>query len=153
MKKRFLATTVVAITLLLGPGATVLVAGLCEHLQLNQGSCDSKVVETESGHHDMHHMQMEPATEPFFRFLTKQVGVLFISQQSCTHCAVHSRTGNSGVSQRSSVATRSHELTPAVTEAPSAVVFASKRWKLPSRAHGPPGDASSKHVLISVFRI
>jgi len=133
MKKRFLVTTVVAITLLLGPCATVLVAGLCKYLQSNQNSCDTHPVKLEASH-GMDHMQMEP-------------------EQSCTHCAVHSRLGNTGSLQRSSAAKRLHELTPIISESPSWAGFAAERWQLPSRAHGPPGDESSKHVLISVFRI
>lgn len=153
MKLRFSATTIVALALMLGQSTTVLVAGLCSHLRSNQSSCNNQSVETQVSHHDMDHMQMEPDVLPVSSSLTEQVEAVR-STQSCSHCAIHSRTNGSTESLKQFyVANRSHDGTFAVSQSLDKSIFVSETLKLPSRAHGPPGSTSARHVLISVFRI
>ena len=65
MEKRFLATTFVAIALIVGQSANVMVTAFCPHLQSNQPSCETPSVQTEGHHHDKGHMVMEPQTAGF----------------------------------------------------------------------------------------
>ena len=154
MKKRFFATTIVALAMVFSHGASVLAAGLCSHLPSNQRSCDSQPIDSNASHHDMDHMQMEPEALGFPGSSTRTIESVEGANGSCSHCAVHSRTnGNMSSLQQVYVASRSHDLTPAVTDSPVTSGFVSEALKLPARAHGPPGDAVSKHVLINVFRI
>ena len=65
MEKRFLATTFVAVALIVGQSTNVLVTAFCPHLQANQSSCETPSVQTEGDHHDMDHMVMERETAGF----------------------------------------------------------------------------------------
>jgi hypothetical protein len=153
MKLRFSAT-VVALALMLGQSATVLVAGLCPYPRLNQSSCDNQPVDTQASHHDMDHMQMEPDTLPVTSSRTEQVEAVDTSNGSCSHCAIHARTNGSTASlQQFYIAKRSQDGTVAVKQSPDKSIVVYETLKLPSRAHGPPGSTSSRHILISIFRI
>lgn len=154
MEKRFLATTFLAITLILGQSANVLVAALCPHLQSNQPSCETPSAQTEGNHHDMHHMVAEQETAGFFGSTAIEIEALVHSNGRCSHCAVHSRESGSTASlQRSYFAKSSHELTLTVNQSLDRPIAVSEALNLTSRAHGPPGDERSRHILISVFRI
>ena len=154
MEKRILATTFLAITLILGQSANALVAALCPHLQFNQASCETPAVQTEGDHHDMDHMVMEQEAAGFSGSITGEMASLVHSRQRCSHCAVHSRESGSTASlQRPYFAKSSHELTLTVNHSLDRPIPVSEVLNLPSRAHGPPRGGRSRHVLISVFRI
>jgi len=154
MEKRFLATTFLAITLILGQSANVLVAALCPHLQSNQPSCETPSVQTEGNHHDMDHMVVEQETAGFSGSTAVEIAALVHSSGRCSHCAVHSRESGSTASlQRSYFAKSSHELTLTVNQSLDRAIPVSEVLNLPSRGHGPPGGGRSRHILISVFRI
>lgn len=154
MEKRFLTTTFLAITLILGQSANALVAALCPHLQSNQASCETPSVQTEGDHHDMDHMVMEQETAGFSESTAVEIAALIHSSGRCSHCAVHSReSGTTASLQRSYFAKSSHELTLTVNQPLDSPILVSEALNLPSRAHGPPGGGRSRHILISVFRI
>lgn len=154
MEKRFLATTFVAIALILGQGANVLVAALCPHLRSNQPSCETASTQTEGDHHGMDHMVKEQESAGFSGSITGQIAALVHSNGPCNHCAVHSRENGSTTSlQRSYFAQSSHELTLTVNQSLDRPIAVSEALNLTSRAHGPPGGGRSRHILINVFRI
>lgn len=154
MEKRFLATTFVAIALIVGQSANVLVTAFCPHLQSNQPSCETPSVQTKGDHHNMDHMVMEQETAGFSGSTAAEIAALVHSSGRCSHCAFHSRENGSTTSlQRSYFAKSSHELTLAVSHSLDRPIFISEALNLSSRAHGPPGGGRSRHILISVFRI
>ncbi len=72
----------------------------------------------------------------------------------CSHCAVHSRTTPSTVSLRETeAAKRPVALNLPLNVSRFADVVVSPVAVLISRAHGPPGEAVPRHVLINIFRI
>lgn len=154
MEKRFLATTFVAIALILGQSANVLVAALCPHLRSNQPSCETPSAQTERDHHDMDHMMMAQESAGFSGSTTGEIATFVHSNGPCNHCVVHSQENGSAASmQRSYVANSSHQLILAVNHSLDRPIFVSDVLNLSSRAHGPPGGGTSRHILISVFRI
>lgn len=154
MDKRFLATTFVAIALLLGQSANVLVAALCPHLRTSQPSCETPLVATEGDHHDMDHVVMEHENAGFSGSATGEIAALVHSNGRCGHCAIHSRQKGSTASfQRSYFGNTSHPLMLLVNHSLDMPIFVSEALNLPSRAHGPPADGRSRHILIRVFRI
>ncbi len=152
MHKRFLATAVVALALVLGQGGSFLVAALCPHLRSNQESCETPTTDAGENHPDMGHMQMDSSDSDTPEssdaiVIGKPVG-------SCSHCAVHSRkNGNTGSLQRSSIPQRTSDQTISVEPIPANPVSVSRTKIVASRAHGPPGDATPRHILINIFRI
>lgn len=154
MEKRFLATTFVAIALIVGQSPNVMVTAFCPHLQSNQPSCETPSVQTEGDHHDMGHMVMEPQTAGFSESTAVEIAALVHSSGRCSHCAVHSRESGSTASlQRSYFAKSSHELTLTVNQSLDMPIAVSEALNPTSRAHGPPAGGRSRHILISVFRI
>lgn len=154
MHKRFVANTVLGIALLFSQGGTLLVSALCPHLQSEMASCETQLSESTMSHEDMGHMghmemEQEPAAQP-------DVDVATLGQPiiPCSHCAVHSRTTPSTASLRQSeAAKRSVDLNIPLEVSRVAPVAASPVEVLISRAHGPPGDATPRHILINIFRI
>lgn len=151
MHKRFLAITVLAAALLLSQGGNFLVAALCPHLQSGMASCKTQLAEPTMSHEDMGHMGMEHETasnpDPDAVALGQPIG-------PCSHCAVHSRTNPNTASLRETEATkRSVALNlPHAFSRPSPVSVPPVSV-LTSRAHGPPGERTPRHILINIFRI
>lgn len=151
MHKRFLATTVLATALLFSQGGNFLVAALCPHLQSGMASCETQLADAPMAHEDMGHTEMhhEPPSnlDPYAVALGQPTG-------PCSHCAVHSRKNPNTASFRETEAAK-HSVDPniplhfsrvaPVTVTPVAV--------LTSRAHGPPGESTPRHILINIFRI
>ncbi len=155
MHRRFVATTVIALALLFSQSAVLFMAALCPHVRADKDSCDT-LIEAEPTHHDMDHMQLgaESNSAGFSGSQTGEAVAIGKQNGSCSHCAVHSRTNrNTASSQRSNVPQRVGELTIALGIAGIHLVPASRGAALSSRAHGPPGDAIPRHVLLNTFRI
>jgi hypothetical protein len=154
MHKRFLAATFVATALLFSQGGSFLVAALCPHMQSGTASCMSQSAEPTMSHEDMGHMdhmqmEQEPESEP-----DSSASALSQPASPCPHCAVHSGTTPRSASLRETeVAKRSLDFSiplqvpKVVPVAPATVAV------LISRAHGPPGDPTPRHILINIFRI
>lgn len=154
MEKRFLATTFLAITLILNQSANVLVGAFCPHLQSNQTSCETPSEQTEGDHHDMHHKVVEQETAGVSGSTAVEIAALDHSNGRCSHCAFHSRDSGSTASlQRSYFAKSSHELTLTVNQSLDRPIAFSAALNLTSRAHGPPAGGRSRHLLVNVFRI
>lgn len=151
MHKRFVATTVLAVALLFSQGGTFLIAALCPHLQSGMTSCETQLSDPAMSHEDMGHMGMEyeiaANPDPDAVALGQPIG-------PCSHCSVHSRTTPNTASLREMEAAKrsadpniplQFSIAVPVTVAPVPV--------LTSRAHGPPGESTSRHILINIFRI
>lgn len=154
MLKRFPAITVLAVALLFSQGGNFLVASLCPHLRTGMASCEKPLAGAPMSHDDMGDMHMDSMEhegvsnpDPDAVSLGQPIG-------PCSHCAVHSRTSPNTASLGETEAAKSavdfniplqfSRVTP-IAESPVAV--------LTSRAHGPPGQATSRYILINIFRI
>ena len=154
MHKQLLATTLVATALLFSQGGSFLVAALCPHMQSGVESCTSQSAEPKMSHEDMGHMghqQMkhEPDAQP-----NTDTGAFEQPIDLCPHCAIHSGTTPNIASLREKeAAKRSFDLSTPL-QAPKVVpVSAATVSVLNSRAHGPPGNLTPRHILINIFRI
>ncbi len=151
MHKRFLATTVLATALLFSLGGSFLVAALCPHLQSGMASCEAQLAKPTMSHEDMGHMGMghESASN-----LNSDASAFGQPTKPCSHCAVHSRTNPNTASLRATeAANRSVDLNIPLNFSRVAPVTVSPAAVLTSRAHGPPGDSTPRHILINIFRI
>ncbi len=159
MHKRFLAITVVATALLFSQGGGFLVAALCPHPRTGMASCEPHASASTGGHEGMSHgdmghmghaeMEVEHASQP-------NPDALALGQPigSCPHCAVHSRKNQNTASLRETeAAKRSADLSIPLDSYRIAPVSVGAVPVLTSRAHGPPGDSTRKHILINIFRI
>ena len=151
MDKRFLATTVLAAALLFSQGGNFVVAALCPHLRSGTASCEMRLGDSTMSHEDMGHMGMEhePASNV-------NAGAVAVGQPigPCSHCAVHSRTTpNTASLRQAEAAKRSVDLNIPSQISGVAPIAASPVPILTSRAHGPPGENTPRHILINIFRI
>jgi hypothetical protein len=154
MHKRFLAISGLTASLLFTQGGYFLVAAFCPHLRSGMASCETVRAEPPMSHEDMGHMghmemQHEPASQP-------NPDALALGQPTgpCSHCAVHSRRIPTTVSLRETEGVkRSGDLNIPLNSSRVAPVSVSPVAVLTSRAHGPPGEAIPRHVLINIFRI
>lgn len=154
MHRRFLVSTVIALALLFSNSAGLFVAALCSHRESDKNSCETLQVEAEPTHHEMDHTQVDEESVVVSTPQTGEAVAVEKQNGSCSHCAVHSRTSrNTASSQQSNVPQRSGELT--ITLGVFSIPFDPdlRTAALPSRAHGPPGDAIPRHVLLNIFRI
>lgn len=154
MPKRFLVTTVLAVALLFSQGGHLLFAAFCPHLQSAMASCETAAADASRSHQDMGHaghveMESEPAAQP-----DSNASALGQPIDACSHCAVHSRTIPNPVSFRATeVAKRSIDFNIPLNVSRVAPTIVSPVAVLTSRAHGPPGQARPRHLLINIFRI
>ena len=149
--KRFLTTTVLAAALLFSQGGNFLVGALCPHLMSGMASCKTQLGEPPMSHEDMGHMEMEHETAP-----NPDQDAIALGQPigPCSHCAVHSRTTPNTASLRETeAAKRSADLNIPLQSSRVAPVSPFPVAVLTSRAHGPPGDRTPRHILINIFRI
>ena len=160
MPNRFLVTTVLAAALLFSQGGHLLVAALCPHLQTGMASCNTQPAAGSMSHEDMGHMghmghdgdmEMQPEPASHSNSETPSLGQ---PNDQCSHCAVHSRTTPNTASLRETEAPkRSVDFDIPIDMSGAAPVAVSPMAVLTSRAHGPPGSAIPRHILISSFRI
>ena len=134
-------------------------AALCPHLQSGMASCETEASASKSGHEAMSHedmghmshaeMKHEQASQanPDALAFTQPV-------DPCRHCAVHSRKNQNTASLRETeVAKRSTDLSIPLEFSQIAPSSVGAFPVVPSRAHGPPGDSTRRHILINIFRI
>jgi hypothetical protein len=151
MDMRFLATTVLATALLFSQGGNFLVAALCPHLLSEMASCDIPPAKTAQSHQDMGHPGMDhpSAVNP-----DPNAVALGLGDGPCSHCSVHTRKNPSPASLRETEAPkRSADLRIPIDLSIVVPVIVGPAAVLNSRAHGPPGQSTTKYILISVFRI
>ncbi|MGH9904821.1 MAG: hypothetical protein ACRD8U_04450 [Pyrinomonadaceae bacterium] len=158
MHKRFLVTTILGIVLLFSQGGNFLVGALCPHLRSAAASCDMQVSEVEMSHEgmsheEMGHMDMDSINEPAVR-QDNEADALGQPTKPCSHCAVHSRSSSNAISLRETDTPKRSADSAIPLAVPTIVqVVTSSAPILTSRAHGPPGDATPRHILINIFRI
>ena len=154
MHKRFLAISVVGVTLLFGQVGNFLIAALCPHLRTGIPYCATHVAQPMALHHDMGDMQMDSEeTEPSPPASTESISSDNPSGP-CSHCAVHSRTTSNVMSlKETEVVKGSADLTVPVRVEGVVSVNTSPSAVWASRAHGPPGNATTRYILINIFRI
>ncbi len=151
MKMQFLATTVLAAALLFSQGGSFLVAALCPHLRSATASCEILLAETTLSHEDMGHVGMDHP--PAFNADPSAIAAGH-GNGPCSHCAVHSGKNPNPPSLRETKAPkRSAELNIPLYSSTVVPVIVSPTAVLNSRAHGPPGESTTRHILISIFRI
>ena len=151
MNMRYLATTVLAAALLFSQGGSFLVAALCPHLRSETASCDIPPAETTASHEDMGHVGMDHPSVLDPRPNAVAVGH---GNGPCSHCAVH--TGNNPKSaslKETEAPKRSAELSIPLHSSTVAPVIVGPAAVLSPRAHGPPGESTTRYLLINVFRI
>jgi hypothetical protein len=156
MLRQFILTSLLGLALLFSQGGVLVVAALCPHLSLATPICD-----VSNGQPAMDHAHMaEPDVDrrlPLEEDVSHAIDVGAVLGQPgepCSHCAVHSRTNPSPASLRQSdVAKRSVDFNIQLHPPRIGPVTVSLVPVLISRAHGPPGDLTSRHILISIFRI
>lgn len=153
MHKRFIATTVLGVTLLFSQGGNFLIAALCPHIQSGMASCETQLANLALSHEDMGHMGMEheiaPNPDP-------RADAVALGQPhgSCSHCAVHSRTTPNSASLREmEAAKRSGDPNIPLQFSIADPVPLSPVSVVSSRAHGPPGKPTARYILINIFRI
>lgn len=159
MHQRFLAITFLAVTVLFSQGGGSLIVALCPHLTSVQASCHSNVSELKMAHDHIDGMVMgetdsmasmeEPIPNP-------DPNALAMGQPGgwCPHCSVHAPTTPNAASfreveslKRPGAVAVPDAAQPEVTPAESCADF------LTSRAHGPPGNTTPRHILLNIFRI
>lgn len=151
MDMRFLATTVLAAALLFSQGGNFLVAALCPHLRSETASCDVPPADTTLSHEDMGHAGMDHQSE-----LNPDPTAVAVGHGNgpCSHCAVHTGKKPSLASLRETDAPkRFADLSIPLDFSIVAPVIVGPAAVLNSRAHGPPGESTTRYILISVFRI
>ena len=153
MRTPFVATTVLGIALLFSQGGNFLIAALCPHLQSGMASCETRSADPATSHEDMGHMGMEHESTSAPE-LNQDALALGQPHGLCSHCAVHSRTTPRAASlSDTEAAKRAFGLNIPVHVSKVAPATASPIAVLTSRAHGPPGDPTPRHILINIFRI
>ena len=151
MHKRFLAISMLGVALLIAHGGSFLIASLCPHLQSGMVSCETRMAEPAMSHEEMGHMEMEHDVAPGPDQNAVAIG---LPNNPCLHCAVHSREDSNPASVRSTVVPqRSGDLSIPLQLSRVAPLIETSVAVPSSRAHGPPGPSTSRHILISTFRI
>ena len=108
----------------------------------------SEMSDDEMGHMAMDSMDESASTpDPNAVALGEPIGL-------CSHCAMHSRTVPPAVSLREIEASK-RSGTFVIPDALPQVVSVEMRYLaiFTSRAHGPPGETTPRHILINIFRI
>jgi hypothetical protein len=153
MHKRFLATTVVALALIFSQGGSFLVAALCPHFTSKAVSCETSGAPAKMEHHDMDHMQMDSSEQEPSLYGVSIAASVGEPMGTCNHCAMHSGRNSTASLHEWSMAQRSGDPAISFSVATPAPVSTPPKAVLAFRAHGPPGNEISRHILINVFRI
>ena len=152
MDKRFVATTILSIAVLFSQGILVF-ACLCPHQRSSIVSCEAQLAGYAMSHEDTRHMQTV-SIESKSTEHNSDGNALGQPIDECMHCAIHSPTPSNAISLTDVEAARgSIDLLVPPTVSGVAPVAASSIGVLASTAHGPPGDAIRRHLLLNVFRI
>jgi hypothetical protein len=153
MHHRLVATTVLGFALLFSQGGNFLVAALCPHLQSGMASCQTPTADPARSHGAMGHAGMDHEPQPVPEHNSNAIA-LSQSHGPCLHCSVHSsRTPTSASLRETEPAKRSIDLTIPLHLSGVAPGTITPLAVLTTRAHGPPGQATSRHILINILRI
>jgi len=142
MNRRFVATAIIALTVLFSQGGGSALAAICPHLRsLNNNSChETPAQEVVGSHHEVERAN----------------GHAFDSTDSaapCNHCAVHSRTRPDDSTLQPNTSQRATDLTISIAGSVAGPPSLSKAIAWTAKAHGPPRGSGPLHLLNNVFRI
>lgn len=156
MLKRFPITPLLGFALLFSQGGVLLVAALCPHLRVTAPICGMPNMQPAMDHSQMdHHAADNHDTPAQPSHADSTEGVIGHSEQTCSHCVIHSRSTPNVVFVRTAELSKRSpnlEIPHSVSVAPP--IAATTVAALTPRDHGPPGTAGRpKHVLINTFRI
>ncbi len=141
MNRRFVATAIIALTVLFSQGGGSALAAICPHLRSLNNSCHETAAQEVT---DSHH-ELERAT-----------GHALDSTDSaapCNHCAVHSRTKRNDSTLQPNTSQRASDLTISIPGSVAGPPLLSKAIAWVAKAHGPPRGSGPLHLLNNVFRI
>jgi hypothetical protein len=154
MHKQFLATTVLAVALLLSQGGNFLIACLCPHLRSAPTSCETQVAQPTVSHQHADHMQMESMEAESTSEQRADGNSFGPPNEQCMHCSVHSRSApDASPLREAEAAKRPGHLTLPLIVSRGVSVPTSFVPILAAMAHGPPGDPTPRYILINIFRI
>ena len=134
-------------------------AALCPHLRSGMASCETEASASKSGHEAMSHEDMGHMGHAEMRHehaSRANPDALALAQpvDPCRHCAVHSRKNQNTASLRETeAAKRLTDLNIPLEISQIVPVSVGAFPVVTSRAHGPPGDSTRRHILINIFRI
>ena len=142
MKRRFVATLIVALAVLFSQSGGLVLAAICPHLRAEQpdNSCHTES-QTVAEHH-------QPAEQAGHAFSTEGTDV------RCNHCVVHSRNKREeSALQKAYTPQRAddHKSTVPVLKFAPPSLLKTSAWS--KKAQSPPGSTAPLHVLLNVFRI
>lgn len=151
MRKRFVAISMLGVALLFAQGGAFLIASLCPHLRSEKVSCEVRMDESEMSHEEMGHMEMQDES---VQNLDQNALAIIPLKPPCSHCAVHStKNQNSASVRETEVPQRSGDLSVPLQSPRIVPLTKPSVEELSSKAHGPPGPLTSRHILIGIFRI
>ena len=156
MYKRFLATTIITVALLLSQDGNFLVAAFCPHLESATASCNTQPAEQKMSHEHMGHAGMGEMEHEHNASPNPNAVVLSPSGLPCLHCASHSGAPLGAIALKEGDTARRHDQisNPHVVSIAANADSVASSVLLPTfRAHGPPWKTTPRHVLIHVFRI
>jgi hypothetical protein len=142
MNRRFVATAIIALTVLFSQGGGSALAAICPHLRsLNNNSChESQAQEVAGSHHELDRSNDDS-------FLGTD------SAAPCNHCAVHSRTKRDDSTLQPNASQRAIDLTILIPGSVAGPPSLSRAIAWVAKAHGPPRASGPLHLLNNVFRI
>lgn len=155
MRSRSLSTVILLLALLASAWGNVLAAARCHHLAAEESCCRMQSTHNAASHEMMGEMQMTPDASAQEVSAQEMKGGAFTRPEiACEHCLAHSQAAALGFTLRQAAQSR-HGLELSVPTAPARLVTFAHSFvaSITSRQHGPPPDASPRHVLISLFRI
>ena len=154
MSRRFVTTIGLVAAIFFSQGSSFLIAALCPHLQPELTHCKTQTTEDSMSHHDMGHVQVQQMKAEFSPQPVAGGVALGRPKGLCLHCSVHSRTtSNAAALGGTEAAKRAYDLTIPVQAERLVSEAAFPSTVVPSRAHGPPGGQTPRHILINIFRI
>jgi len=160
MMRRFLLTASVLLLFVSG-WSQALAASLCSHTAGAHTCCLKKGAGQEHGQASSHQgmamdgmESMEMQSEEAAPDNNESASSIGQPVEACAHCIGHSQSQTVPVASISTDQSRrgNETLAPPV-EVPAAPLASAFAPLVTSRQHAPPGAVTSRHVLISVFRI
>jgi hypothetical protein len=154
MRKRSLSTGTLLLALLLSAVGNVLAAA-CPHMGQDHACCHARVAPHPTSQHGMGEMQMGDTRAEHGAEQSTEASALGQPVDSCEHCMGRSSLPTPPATLREADQSKRGEdvSAPLALSGPPSITISFVPFVL-AREHAPPTAASSsRHVLISVFRI
>jgi hypothetical protein len=155
MRNRFLSTGILLLALLVSAWGNVLAAALCPHMAADHSCCHAQFSHSSASHEMMGEMQMgDMQMTPAAPAHGSEGNAFTQPGMSCEYCIGYSQmTATPNTLRQATQTKHGIELSAPLAPSQSITVASSFVPSVTSRQHAPPGDISSRHVLLSVFRI